>query len=639
MTNVITLKINNMDITVPEGTLIIEAAKSVGIQIPHFCYHPKLSLMGGCRMCLVEVEKSAKLVTACTTPVSQNMKVSTESDKVKEAQKGMLAFLLINHPLDCPVCDKGGECPLQDNTYKYGPAKGEFIDEKWHFDKPVNLSPLIVLDRERCILCTRCVRFQEEIAFQPELFVANRGRGSYIETLKDKGFKSNYSGNTIELCPVGALTSRPYRFKARPWDTNRIASICPHCGCGCNVYLDVRENKVVRMLSRGNPSVDDGWLCDRGRFGYLFVNDPERLKTPMIKIEGKLIPCSYDEAVSTITDGIRKIAEKHGREYIAGLVSPQLTNEELYVFRKFMTEVIMTDNIAYSVDRPAGEESIGLFGFGGLKRFSFRDIDEADLIFIVEGDPGKDLPILDLRIKKAIKRGVKLFITGPEEIELSQYASGHLKSVPGSPEFINAVSSEIKDSVKCVALISPKINPEKFESVISLLKEFNSKLKNRGWISAGILWSDANMRGAQDMGIMPAGRRNLSDRQKCLIAARTEIPDINSLTIRPEFLIVYDFFLTETARAADVVMPAAAFSELNGTYTNAEGRVQRLFKAVKPAQDAKLLWKLMMSIANGMGAEWNYSSSEDVMKEIAEKVPTYKSISYKRIGMEGCYAD
>ncbi|MEJ7652469.1 MAG: 2Fe-2S iron-sulfur cluster-binding protein [Chloroflexia bacterium] len=296
----VTLQIDDKEVSVPAGTLLWHAARSVGVDIPIFCYHAKMPPLGACRMCLVEIEKMPKLQTACTTPVADGMIVRTTSEKTQAAQDSVLEFLLINHPLDCPICDKGGECPLQDQTYKWGPASSRFQEPKMKWPKPLPLSENILLDRERCIMCFRCVRFQSELADDESLTVLNRGTRSEIGLAPGRTFDSPFSGNTIELCPVGALTSARYRFRSRPWDLKVTPSVCGLCSVGCNVALSVRkENDVLtRVTSRENLAVDDGWLCDRGRFGYDFANSEDRIATPMIRREGELQPATYEEALA-----------------------------------------------------------------------------------------------------------------------------------------------------------------------------------------------------------------------------------------------------------------------------------------------------------------------------------------------------
>ena len=279
--------IDGKPVEVPAGTLVWEAARQVDSDIPIFCYHSKLGPVGVCRMCMVEIEGQPKLTTACTTGVTDGMVVRTKTPDVEKAQRGMLRVSLLNHPLDCPICDRAGECPLQDQTYEYGPGVSRFVERKRHFLKPVHLGPTIDLDRERCILCWRCVRFTSEIANDDQLILVDRGSETYIGTYESAPYVSDFSGNVIELCPVGALTSRKQRFTFRPWELEQHSSICPHCAMGCNIQIDVRNaQEVIRFRSRTNDAVDDGWLCDRGRFGYDFIGSPTRLKTPLIREEG-----------------------------------------------------------------------------------------------------------------------------------------------------------------------------------------------------------------------------------------------------------------------------------------------------------------------------------------------------------------
>ncbi|HEY8600345.1 MAG TPA: 2Fe-2S iron-sulfur cluster-binding protein, partial [Thermomicrobiales bacterium] len=298
--NTVTLTIDEREVTVPKGTLLVEAAKSAGIDIPVFCYEPRLAPVGACRMCLVEIEKMPRLQTACTTPVGDGMVVRTNAAKPRAAQSDVLGMLLSNHPLDCPVCDKGGECPLQDTTFNYGPGISKFIEPKRTFPKPIPLSPLIALDRERCIMCYRCVRFQREIPGDEALTVIDRGSHSEIAVTEGRDFDSPFSGNTIELCPVGALTSIPFRFSARPWDLTKVSSVCDKCSVGCNLNVEYRNNTVLRLTSHPNPPVDDGWLCDHGRFTYEYVNDKGRISQPQIRRNGQLVPVPWDEALDFV---------------------------------------------------------------------------------------------------------------------------------------------------------------------------------------------------------------------------------------------------------------------------------------------------------------------------------------------------
>src|SRR5947207_547156 len=332
MSDTVNLSIDGKEITVPAGTLIIRAAEQLGIEIPRFCDHPMLEPIGACRQCYVEIEGQRKLFTSCTTTVSEGMIVKTQntSEESKTAQVANLEFLLLNHPLDCPVCDRGGECPLQDNTFGFGGAESRFLEEKRHFEKPLALSDEVLLDRERCIMCYRCVRFTREIAGDESLGVVERGTESQIGLAPGRTFDSPFSGNTIEICPVGALTSSRYRFVARPWDIKSVATVCPHCPVGCNIRADVRNNEIKRLLSREHLGVDDGWLCDRGRFGYEFPSGPNRILTPLVRKEGELQPASWLEAIDAVQAGFAAAIQQHGGGAIGALAGGQLTNEDLF---------------------------------------------------------------------------------------------------------------------------------------------------------------------------------------------------------------------------------------------------------------------------------------------------------------------
>ena len=303
--NHVSLVVDGREVTAPEGTMLVDAAKQGDVEIPVFCYEPKLGdPVGACRMCLVEIEGMPKLQTACSTPVRDGMVVYTQTDRVKEAQNAVVEFLLVNHPLDCPVCDKGGECPLQDIAMGWGPGKSRFTDPKRHFQKPLELSPLVAIDRERCILCYRCVRFSQEVAEDEQLQLLERGDKTFVGTFDERPYIAPFHGNIIELCPVGALTSYTYRFRARPWDIEDAGSICTLCPSQCNVGFTVRDERVLRVLARDNAEVDDGWLCDKGRFAFQMFNSAERITRPMVRAgDGSLSPIGWDEAVTRVADG------------------------------------------------------------------------------------------------------------------------------------------------------------------------------------------------------------------------------------------------------------------------------------------------------------------------------------------------
>ena len=416
------LTIDDISVAVPPGTLVWAAARQIGIEIPIYCYHPKMPPLGACRMCFVEIEKVPKPPqTACTTPVSEGMIVHTKTDKVLKARKGTLEFLLINHPLDCPICDKGGECDLQDFTLRHGPGGTRFDQYKRHYQKPIPVSDKVMLDRERCILCQRCTRFSSEISMDNGLVMISRGYKMEVGTAPDHVFDSIFSGNTVEMCPVGALTASTYRFKARPWELKRTASVCNNCSVGCNIRVDVRVDKIMRNMSRTNDAIDDGWLCDRGRWDFEYVNSPQRLRTPLIRRNGKLETATWDEAFYKITSRLRDISAKHGATSIGGIGSTRTTNEEAYLFQKLLRDVLGTPNVDHHHGYFPGLRD-PLTGKPWMMTNSIAEIEQASHIVLIAADPYQRQPILDLRIKKAMKAGAKIFIVNANETELDRFA-------------------------------------------------------------------------------------------------------------------------------------------------------------------------------------------------------------------------
>jgi len=417
------LTIDDIPVAVPPGTLVWAAAKQLGIEIPIYCYHPKMPPLGACRMCFVEIEKMPKPPqTSCTTPVSEGMIVHTTTDKVRKARKGTLEFLLISHPLDCPICDKGGECDLQDFTLRHGPGGTRFDQHKRHYQKPIPVSDKVLLDRERCILCQRCTRFSSEISMDNGLVMISRGYKMEVGTAPDHAFDSIFSGNTVEMCPVGALTASTYRFKARPWELKHTPSVCNNCSVGCNLRVDVRVDKIMRNMSRTNDAIDDGWLCDRGRWDFEYVNSPQRLRTPLIRRNGKLQTATWDEAFYMIAARLRDISAQHGAASIGGIGSTRTTNEEAYLFQKLLRDVLGTPNVDHRHGSFPGLRD-PLTGKPWMMTNSIADIEKASHIVLIAADPYQRQPVLNLRIKKAMRAGAKIYIVHAAETELDRFAT------------------------------------------------------------------------------------------------------------------------------------------------------------------------------------------------------------------------
>ncbi len=459
----VSLTIDDKKITVEEGTTILKAAEKLGIEIPSFCFHDKLEPVGACRMCMVEVEKMPKLQVACATTVSEGMVVKTNTPEVNRARKGVLEFLLINHPLDCPTCDKGGECDLQNFVFKYGSDMSRFVEEKRRFIvdpkskfDDLSIGPQIIRNMNRCILCRKCVRFIKEIAGENDLGTFRRGAKSEICVLPDIPVDNPYSGNVVEICPVGALTSKSFRYKIRVWQTKQTPSICPHCGDGCNITLWTKDDRIYRITSRRNDQIDEGFLCDKGRFGpvvseanlFEFVKCPERLMTPLIKKNGEFMPCDWDEALGLVSDKFKTIVEKFGNDSLAGIGSSKLTNEDNYIFQKFFRVALGTNNIDHRVDSENPLPSPDPSNYNQIYTMtnSIAEIESARLILVFGCDLEKEHPIINLRAIKSARKGNVLILANSEKTNLNRFARDELIYKKGTEvALLNGLAREIME--------------------------------------------------------------------------------------------------------------------------------------------------------------------------------------------------
>jgi NADH-quinone oxidoreductase subunit G len=431
----VTLTIDGKTVTAPKGTMVVDAAKRVGIDIPVFCYHEKLGPFGCCRMCLVEVEKMPKMATACTLAVAPDMVVKTNTEKVEKAQKGVLEFTLLNHPLDCPVCDKGGECPLQENTFKFGSDDTRMEFNRSNQDKATPLSPVITIDRERCIACQRCTRYSDIIEQEQALVMLNRGFNNEVGTFDNQDYDTKFSGNVIDICPVGALTNTDFRFKARNWELKTADTLCAHCACNCNMTFSSRLNKFMRIQTRTNDHVDDGWICDKARFGYSFVESKNRILQARSRFNGEERVLETKDAIALTAQTLKKIADEHGPESIGFIGSPYATNEEAYLYQLMFRQGLKTNNI----DHKAYEDLPGL----PINHYDFDQVESSNLVLLIGSDPSEELPILDLRIRKAVTRkGVKLAFLNDQATALDRFAESALRYDVGSDgDAIDALAS------------------------------------------------------------------------------------------------------------------------------------------------------------------------------------------------------
>lgn len=693
------LTMDEIPVAVPPGTLVWEAAQRIGIEIPIYCYHPKMPPLGACRMCFVEIEKMPKPPqTACTIPVSEGMIVHTKTEKVLKARRGTLEFLLINHPLDCPICDKGGECDLQDFTLRHGPGETRFDLYKRHYPKPVPVSDDIMLDRERCILCQRCTRFSSEISMDNGLVMISRGYKMEVGTAPDHAFDSIFSGNTVEICPVGALTATSYRFKARPWELKHTSSVCNNCSVGCNVRIDVRVDKIMRLMSRANDDIDDGWLCNRGRWDFEFVNSRERLRTPLIRRNGHLQPATWDEALSLVATRFKEIISTHGVQAMGGIGSTRTTNEEAYLFQKLLREVLGSPHVDHHHGYFPGPRD-PLTGKPWMMSNSIADIEKASHIVLVASDPYQRQPILNLRIKKAMKQGAKISIVNEDVTELDRFAANKITI----PE--HGAGAAAKLLLKAV-LDAEIANPHQYEDmwaraeghgarvgafgieVVTQLQHLASEIANakgaiilydematlaagcqdlaadlqalavvtgnigRPGAGVGPLFEDANSLGARDMGLLPDAlpgyqaakvqgmpyEEMLSSPQvKALyvMGANPARHVATDLRVTKEFLVVQDIRLSETAQQADVVLPAVTFAEKEGSMTNIDHHVQAIRRALRPLPGARADWEILSELAVRLGADWDYTSPRDVLLEIAEGNPFYSGLTWEDLGLQG----
>ena len=618
----VNLTIDGQAVSVPKNTLVITAAFQAGADIPYFCHHPRLKPAGACRMCLVKIEKMNKIQTACTVPVAEGMVVDTISPEVKQAQNGILEFLLINHPLDCPVCDRGGECPLQNMVYQYGPGVTRFIDEKRHFPKAVPISEYVVLDRERCIQCARCTRFTEEISGDGELAIENRGNASIISPFSPEGFKSKFSGNTIELCPVGALTSRTYRFAARPWEFQSQDSICSMCGVGCSVAVQTRNGELMRVNARLNEDVNEEWTCDKGKFGQYWVNSTDRIKEPQQRYASQLRRVSWDDAMAGAAKALKDAAAADPNS-VAGIGSSRASNEDLYLFQRLFRGALGTNNIDH---RP--------FPFPILPmQTSIADVGTAKQIVAVGTQVDDDLPVLWLRMYKAIsKNGAKYFrnddVRSAEVAEAISAGDGTIVLA-----WYALPAAEIEYLKAACAASGAKLNvllPDNNSWGAIQMGVLPDRLPAMGTVGNGTspkfeaLWGGPLPAepGLDTRGILEGC---VSGKIKTLYVMGqdllTTFPDktlARQALEKVPYLIVQDLFMTETAKLAQVILPTCSFIEKDGSFTNIEGRVQKFKKAVEPRGQSKPDWQIISELSARLGKPVPYFSPRDVAREITK---------------------
>jgi NADH-quinone oxidoreductase subunit G len=648
----ITFTIDGLEVQAPENAMLVDAAKHGDVEIPVFCYEPKLgNPVGACRMCLVEIEGIPKLQTGCSTPVKDGMVVHTQTDRVKTAQQSVVEFLLINHPLDCPVCDKGGECPLQDITFGWGPGHSRFIEPKRHFVKPLELSPTIAIDRERCILCYRCARFSQEISEDNQLVLLERGAHSYISTFDGHPYVAPFSGNIVELCPVGALTSRPYRFRARPWDIEDAGSVCTLCPSQCNVTLTVRDDRVLRVLARENDEVDDGWLCDVGRFAYPALGGDERITEPLIRDGGELRPVSWERALGEAAAGLARAGERAGA--IAG---GQTSNEEGFLLGRLFREGLgsphldsrRTGTLPLELHRALADPAL---------QAKVSDLEFAHAVLVLDADPIEDMPILDLRLRKGVRRhGLRLLQASTSELL--------------SRERIDELAGQLKDAGEEVVILWGErltAGPDGAAAVRALL-DLAKTLSLADASGAGLLEipAAANGRGLREAGVLPNAGPGLSEldaaepgRDARAIAEGLADGELAALYLfqtdpladsperelweraldRASTVVAHATFLTEGLREhANVIFPAEAYAEKEGTIVHPDGRLQRLRPAVGRIGEfgaTRAGWQVLVEVAARMDLDLGVLTGSMASQQLFDTIPFYEGLTLEEIGGRG----
>ncbi len=591
----VTLTIDGRRVTVPKGTLVVEAAKQLEIEIPVFCYHHKMDPVGACRLCLVEISPGPpRPTTGCTTPVAEGMVVKTNSALAVSGRADILEYELVNHPLDCPVCDKGGECPLQDYTFRHGYPTSRIDAPRLHFKKPIPLSDKIALDRERCVLCYRCTRYYDEIAWEQELTTDQRGVHSYITSQFDQPLQSIFSGNIIDLCPVGALTSRVWRFESRPWDMDRTFSVCSKCSVGCNVTQWQRRNELVRITSHENDEIDDGWICDRGRFDYTEVNSPERVHVP--EVGGR--PATWAAALDALEEGMRNRKRP-------GIFVPQdITLEEAYLLKRLLDG-------PWKGARVAMEKRTALPA-PDVDTLLIKDIERAKAIVVIASDTADDVPIINLRIKKAVsKRAAKLVIVHPDELDLDRW--------PRGVDHVHYQRGQAADAVRGL-----KSHDFLKEAPVAILYGDGKGTEDGAAIAAAAaelartvggdlmpLYRGTNERGLLELGLV--GDDDLSGCDAVILWGPGAAPE------SAKFVAAWDCLKRE--RQLDVFLPDATFAETQGSYMNVEGRVQFLRPVLTVRPPLREGWEVLAELAQRAGLDADYIGIFQLQREAAASHP------------------
>ncbi|MBM3726081.1 MAG: NADH-quinone oxidoreductase subunit NuoG [Acidobacteria bacterium] len=629
MSQTVNITINGRQTQVPQGTLIIEAAKAMGIEVPAFCYYEGYSLQAACRMCLVEVEKMPKLQPGCTLTANEGMVIHTESPNVVAARKGTLEFLLSNHPLDCPVCDKGGECELQDMVFRYGAGESRHVENKVHTPEK-QWSPVVFYDAPRCILCYRCVRVCDEGLGVGALGVSNRGVISEIVPNGEDHLKCDECGACIDICPVGALTSGSYRYQTRPWEMTHVGTVCTHCGDGCKTTLGVKNNEIMRGNNRDRSGINGEFLCIKGRYAFDFTSHNERLQAPLVRVNGKLEPVSWSEALATVAAKFKEVKAAGGRFGVIG--STRTTNEENFFLQKFARTGLGTNNIDH---HRSGDLATLLDALSGRENAlaSVADLYTAKGALIVGADLSQQHPLIAFQLRANFRHhAAKLFTVTPGPVREDEIALAAVRAQAGGElQAIEGLREKLAAAGDLTILFGDAIKGEAVRKLVAFGDSLGIPVRYV------CLLDNSNSRGAVDMGLLPDLGPGFKAVEKPGLAAPEMLADakldvlwlvganpLKSATLANAgaFVVVQDLFLTETAQRADVVLPAASAYEKNGTVTNTCGEVQKLKPAIR-TMGAKADLEIIGLIAREMGINAGIWTPDKVFAEIQQTVRGY----------------
>ena len=647
----VSVTIDGRAVEAKPGQLLIDACEQAGSFVPHFCYHPRMSPVGMCRQCIVEVEgpRGKSLVVSCMTPVADGQVVSTSSEPAKRAQEGVLELLLANHPLDCPVCDKGGECPLQDQAFSHGPGESRYVEEKRHYEKPIPISDIVYLDRERCILCDRCTRFASEVAGDPLISFTSRGNNTQVMTFPDEPFASYFSGNTVQICPVGALTASPYRFKARPWDLDQVESTCTTCSVGCRTVVQSSRDELVRYQGVDIESVNWGWLCDRGRFNFENVNAKDRVGVPMVRSGESLIDTTWASALDKAGRILRTVLNDRGPAAVGLLGGARGTNEDAYAWTLLADALGITARDAQLGDGlPAQVFS--------LPQATIADACSSPTVVLLAPDLKEELPVLYLRLRDAAeKRRTRIIELSPRESGLSDYAWKSVRHDPGDQA---RVVSEL--------LATPDVRDQMAKGQVTVVLGRGNLAESPEFalLAAGVVLAAAsnarvlpvvrrgNVRGAVTAGLTPRDDRGdatsmlaraAAGEVECLVLVGCDpvcdVPDAD--LVRRAFasvkhIIAIDTFLTESSSRAEVFLPAAAYGEKVGTTTNCEGRVSDVAQKITAAGTARPDWMIAAELALEVGLDLGFTSYSELRDKMTASVAAFSpAADAKAVRREG----